>query len=88
VAETLEIVAAAVADRGDPATGARLFAAASAIRKSHNAPRPPAHEPEIERDLAAIRTRLDPADFDAAWSDGGAMRAEEAVACGLKATAS
>jgi predicted ATPase/DNA-binding SARP family transcriptional activator len=86
VAETLEIIAGASAERGDASTGARLHAAAAGIRKSFNAPLPPAQETTIGHDIAALRSQLDPAEFDAAWAEGVALTAEQAVACGLEAT--
>jgi predicted ATPase len=62
---------------------ARLFGAAAALREVANAPLAARHRAEYERHLAAVRARLDPASFAAAWAEGQAMALDEAIAVAL-----
>jgi hypothetical protein len=39
----------------------------------------PADQPEIDRIVAAVRTQLDPAAFEAAWAEGRRLTLAQAV---------
>ena len=69
---------------GDAGRAARLFGAAHALRESVGIPLRPIARPEYERDVAAVRTRLDEASWQAAWAEGQAMTLEQAIAYALE----
>src|SRR5262249_28499712 len=67
--------------RGQPLRAARLFGAAQALRGTSAAP--VGAQGDYERDLAAVRSQLDAATFEATWADGAALPLEQAVAFAL-----
>jgi non-specific serine/threonine protein kinase len=77
---TLEGVASLAARQGQAERAVRLFAWAGATRESIEDPRPPVEQADVDRDLAAIRARLDEAAFAAAWAAGQALTPEQAIA--------
>ncbi len=80
IAECLFGLAGVSGEAGQPERAARLFAAAEALLDSIGAPLAPADRAAVDRDLAALRARLDPAAFVAAWAEGRAMTREQALA--------
>jgi hypothetical protein len=54
------------------------------MRKKIGEARPTNEQADVERDLAAIRTALDDATFNAAQAAGREMTVEEAIAFALK----
>ena len=59
---------------------ATLFAAADVTRRNSNSPMHPWEQTEYDGHLAALRGRLEPADFDQAWRAGQQMDLDQAVA--------
>ncbi len=79
----VEGLASLAARQGQPERAVRLLAWADATREMIGDPRPPVEQAEVDRDVAAIRTHLDEAEFLAAMAEGRAMAAstiEEAIA--------
>ncbi|WP_156298493.1 helix-turn-helix transcriptional regulator [Mycobacterium paragordonae] len=69
-----------VARDGDPQQAARLFGAAEAFRRRTGMVRFKVHQAGYESSVAALREVMDEADFDAAWAEGTALSADEAIA--------
>jgi predicted ATPase/DNA-binding CsgD family transcriptional regulator/Tfp pilus assembly protein PilF len=67
--------------------GARLIAAADAIRTALGAPLAPAQSAQQERLLADLRRGMTAAAFDSAWHAGARLTLPEAVALGTEAAA-
>ena len=67
--------------RGNPLRGARLWGAAEALREQigMSLSKFDLTASGYEQDLAAVRSTLDEASFDAAWAEGRAMSFEQAV---------
>ncbi len=82
LADCLDWVAA-VAEQTDPVCAARLFGAAAAQWQASGALRYAPDRAAYERDLAKVHARLDPKAFTAAWAEGEAMTAPEAIALAL-----
>lgn len=83
VAECLERLAMLANTHEDPERAARLFGAATVLRRESGTVPAVPDQAENERELATARRLVDPAVFDAAWSEGCAMTADEAVAYAL-----
>jgi tetratricopeptide (TPR) repeat protein len=62
------------------AHGARLLAAATALRAATGSPRRPGEQADYERTVAALRNALGAAPFEAAWAEGQALTLDQAVA--------
>ena len=58
---------------------ARLFGAASVLRKEAGTTLPPAEQAEYGRELNTTRARLDATAFDAVWQAGQAMTIDQAM---------
>ncbi len=86
LADCLDWLAAIECARGQPKQAARLFGAAEAQWRASGGVRYAPDRAAYERDEAAARAQLDAQTFAAAWSEGQAMSAEEAVACALEET--
>src|SRR5262249_10244596 len=84
VAEGLEGLAGIAWAQGQPERAARLYGAAEALREAIRAPLPPADHAEHERLVAAVRTGLDAATFEAAWAAGRAQSVADAIAAALE----
>jgi predicted ATPase/class 3 adenylate cyclase/DNA-binding CsgD family transcriptional regulator len=67
-----------------PERAIRLFAWADTMRKTSGHPRPSVEQRSVERDLAAIRSKLDDAVFAKLSEAGQAMTAEQAIALALE----
>ncbi len=80
VAASLEAVAGLAVAAGRCAHAARLFGAAKALREEKGYARLPWERSSYERDQAVLRESLSAEDLRAAFVQGGAMPAEEAVA--------
>ena len=75
--------------QGQPERAARLFGAvlpSAEATAPHGEPFYPAHQRELDRDLAAARAQLDDTTWEAAWAEGQAMSLEQAVAYALEGT--
>jgi DNA-binding CsgD family transcriptional regulator len=78
--DTLECLAAVAADAGSNREGARLWGAAAAFRRRVGAMRFKVWDADCEATAAALRKAMGETDFDAAWAEGAALSAEEAIA--------
>jgi non-specific serine/threonine protein kinase len=72
--------------RGDPGRAAMLLGAAEALRKASGVPLEQLHRPQHDPTVAVLRAALDDAEFAAAWSAGGALSVEDALAYALMET--
>jgi tetratricopeptide (TPR) repeat protein len=80
MAECVAGLASLAVVQDQPQQAARLLAAAEAQLRAAGASWWPADQVEYERNLALIRTVLDPETFDTAWTQGQAMSLAEAIA--------
>jgi DNA-binding CsgD family transcriptional regulator/tetratricopeptide (TPR) repeat protein len=78
LASSLELLAGILVAGGRPASAARLFGAAEAIRVESGSPCPPDELVTYERDVAEVVGTGDP-DLDEAWEAGAALTRCEAV---------
>ena len=76
----MEGLAAVAVDQGEWVRGARLWAAADAIRTAMNAPMSNPDRTAYETSLTRLQTALSAAAFAAAWQAGAALTAEAAFA--------
>ena len=79
VAYALESFAVLAGAKGQGERAARLWGAAEALRKSIGAPLPPKNRTDYGRSVAAVRSQLGEAQWEAAFAQGLAMSAEEAA---------
>ena len=68
---------------GQPERAARLIGWVDAMRQKTGGLRPPLEETSLERDLALIRAKLEPAEFARFAEEGRAMTVEQAIALAL-----
>lgn len=80
IAECLAGVAAVYAAQGQAQRAARLFGAAERLRKRSGAVLWPANRIEYDRSLAGLREFMSEAALAEAWSEGGALSTEQAIA--------
>jgi hypothetical protein len=85
IAECLEGLAAVAGTQGEPERAAKLFAASEALRQAAGLKAGRDHRGEVDRDVAAARTKVDDATFTAAWVEGRALPLEQAIAYALSA---
>ena len=85
IPDCLEWLAAVLSARGRPHDAARLLGAAAAGRRVTHRLRFRRDDPAFEQDAAAIRARLTPDAFRAAWAEGERMGLEQATAYALEA---
>lgn len=77
VPDALECLAAAEAD---PATSARLFGAADALRTRSDEARLPVYRSAYDASVDAVRSAMGEDAFNATWAEGAALSTPEAVA--------
>jgi ATP/maltotriose-dependent transcriptional regulator MalT len=75
----LEGFAGLAGARGQGGRASRLWGAAEALRNNIGAPLPPEPRPYYERSMTAVRVRLGQAAWEAAFSEGVALSAEDAA---------
>jgi DNA-binding CsgD family transcriptional regulator len=75
----LEGFASLVGAKAQGERAARLWGAAEALREEIGSPLQPSDRPDYEQSVAAARTHLDGAAWEAAWEQGRAMSLEEAI---------
>ena len=75
----LEGFASLVGAKARGESAARLWGAAEALREEIGSPLQPSDRPDYDRSVAAARTHLDGAAWEAAWKQGRAMSLEEAM---------
>jgi len=79
VAYALDSFAVLAGAKAQGERAARLWGAAEALRKSIGATLHPTDLPDYDRSVAAVRSQLDEAAWEAAFAQGMAMSAEEAA---------
>ncbi|MDQ3311489.1 MAG: hypothetical protein M3517_05205, partial [Actinomycetota bacterium] len=84
LAECLELFTALAAHRQQLARAVRLAAGAAALRKAAGATPSPAEAQRHQAIVVTLRRAMDATRFTAAWHDGWAMSADEAVALALE----
>jgi tetratricopeptide (TPR) repeat protein len=88
VAHQLECFAF-IAERYDQFNrAARLLAAAEALREKADTPMRPDERPDYDQHVAAVRQRMGPDSFGAAWAAGRALTMEQAIEYALATDAS
>ena len=80
VPDNLECLAAFAGAAGSHREAARIFGAAHGSRQRMGAVRFKVWDAGYEASVGAVRNALGEHDFDAAWADGMALSAEEAIA--------
>ena len=86
VLQTLPCLANALCAGGHPESAVVLLSAAEAQREAIGAGVSPWLTDDCERTVTAARAALDPESFSAAWSRGGAMNVEGALAAAREVT--
>jgi DNA-binding CsgD family transcriptional regulator len=76
---SLDALAAVCGQQGYVGRAARLWGAAEVLREASDFSQPPDDKRVLEPFLEAARSRLDEADFQAAWEEGRAMTEEQAI---------
>ncbi len=84
VAMVMQILAGSLGASGKTERAARLLGAAEITLERLGAIRDPEDQPELDRNIAAVRTQLESAVFEAAWASGRGMSLEQAVALALE----
>ena len=83
MAHELECFAFIARAQGDFPRAARLLGAAEALREGVGVPMTGMERIEYDREVAALREQMAPADVDAAWAAGRKMTMDEAIAYAL-----
>lgn len=83
-AEFLEGLANVAGSTGNPRKGAQLYGAAAAVRDVINAPLSILDLRLVERQMQAVRDRLDPVAWEEAYSMGRAMPLQEAISYAMQ----
>jgi tetratricopeptide (TPR) repeat protein len=86
LADGLDWLGAIAAAQGDAVFAAHLFGAAEVQWQASGAVRYTPDQADYERDLASVHALLDDSAFAAAWSEGFAMGADQAIAYALEET--
>ena len=83
IALSLEAFAEVASNQARPARAAHLMGAAETLREAIHAPISPSERDKYEHSVSEVRTALGEEAFAAAWSKGGAMTMEQAIAYAL-----
>jgi DNA-binding CsgD family transcriptional regulator len=78
--DLLECLAVLGTKSGQGLSAARLLAAADALRQRIGAVRFKPYDADYDANVTLLRNALGAAEFDAAWAEGAALSAEEALA--------
>jgi DNA-binding NarL/FixJ family response regulator len=81
IADCLEGFARIASGQGNAEGAARLYAVTQVLRQRIGVSQVSVERAECERDVEATRAQLGEAVFEAAWTEGGAMTLEQAIAC-------
>jgi hypothetical protein len=84
IAWCLEKLALMAQNLGQNTRAARLYGAASGIRRSIDSVIDPADQPEYEQNLTALQRDLGEDDYRLSWAEGLAMSLDEAVAAAFE----
>src|SRR5215216_4300882 len=79
VAHELECIAYILTKRAPLQRAVTILGAADALRRMIGSIATPAELAEYEQELAALREKLAPTDFEKAWSDGQKLSMDEAI---------
>ena len=80
----IEGLASLHVNQNQPERAPQLFAWADAMREKIGDPRPPVEQASIEKDLAAVHSKLDDAEFTRLTAEGRTMTMEQAIALALE----
>jgi predicted ATPase/class 3 adenylate cyclase/DNA-binding CsgD family transcriptional regulator len=80
VPDVLECLARLAGDAGSHHEAGRVFGAAEAIRQRMGLVRFPIHQAGYQAAVVTLRNAMGDKDFDAAWAEGAALSADEAIA--------
>ena len=80
IPDILECLGTLAGEAGSHREAVRLFGSAAAIRQRMGAVRFKVWDAGFEASVAALRNAMGEKDFDAAWAEGAALSAEEAIA--------
>jgi len=80
----IEGLASLHVNQNQPERAPQLFAWADAMREKIGDPRPPVEQASIEKDLAAVHSKLDDAEFTRFTAEGRTMTMEQAIALALE----
>jgi len=86
-AASLELLARMEATENRPQRAGSLLGAAQALRDQIGLPRTPAELAEFDRAAADVRLRLGEDEWDAAWTQGRAMKLDDAIALAIQTPA-
>jgi DNA-binding CsgD family transcriptional regulator len=81
---SLELAGGLAIEQGRGAAGARLLAAADALRERFGTGRPQDEAADYTADLRRLREALATDDFAAAWEQGASLSLDEAIALALR----
>ena len=84
--DSLDWLAAVIAASGDAVDATRLFGAAEALWLASGGVRYAPDQTAYERDVSSLRAQLDARSFAAAWTEGRAINAQQAIAYALEET--
>jgi len=82
---SIEGIAVLLAEHDKAQQALQLWRAAAELRRQLTTPVPPVYRPAYERQLTAIRSSLDAAAAEQAWTAGSALSIDIVVAQGLDA---
>jgi DNA-binding CsgD family transcriptional regulator len=80
IPDILELLAGLAADADSHREATRLFGAAHAMRERMGLVRFKIYDSEYEASVEDLRNAMDDNDFEAAWTEAGALRTDEAIA--------
>ena len=80
IPDILELLAGLAADADSHREATRLFGAAHAMRERMGLVRFKIYDSEYEASVEDLRNAMDDNDFEAAWTQGAALRTDEAIA--------
>jgi DNA-binding SARP family transcriptional activator len=83
VALSLAALGRVAAATGQARTGARLLGAAQATFDASGRVTEASDHIELKRSVDVVRAQLEPAEFEAAWAEGGELTLEQAIAAAL-----
>ncbi len=84
--DSLEALATLALDNESAEEATRIFGASSTLRAASGTTRWPVRQPAHQTDVERARELLGPEQFDAAWAEGAALTADEAVGYLSRAT--
>jgi tetratricopeptide (TPR) repeat protein len=80
VAHELECIAYLLSKKGEPQRAVKILGAADSLRKLIESTATPVELAEYEKELSAIRSKMDSREFETVWEEGQKLDMEEAIA--------